>query len=535
MLCPRTQKQKKQKKPNTRKRKGQDTTKITSAPAESCIQFPWSVMPISMTTLTWMVRNIPNRTTIKEFTEEIDETGFVRQYNFFHLLMRMLCLCFGSYDFFAWCCAPFFQLCDHGDINTALGREFGQIVTRRRSSPWSLLLWSPRILSTHHWLGVRWWDHEAREGYWGAKKLRNGSKYQENEAMVPITWSREWSEGAHWNGQSILPGTGTNWGRRWEGLRWETVTCLHQYLNELPIRELEKTEQYRNSDRTRKRCTVPPPKTPTQKAWFDCCRSVFPQTVRKAGPDVNLYYVPMYQLSILFYNMGSFNKKSEFRKAVNIDKPISSNKRFNVTDDPHLSLLTEFWGNNYAHVLLTAEADSLPADAKELIHGHRLVGCHSSKSNDLTVHDRIDSSGFFRRLWESDVGDRNGHAAIFEVEFGKKINRATDSSRERSAEHLLNDLHSVAFVVEGSDLGASEDCFEPTASCINDIKRRQLVTRSGLSRLRCCVCHLHHKRAMDSPTAVRDFFGTVPQQVCHLKIDVFAGDGNAAGYKYYKK
>ena len=39
---------------NTRKRKGQDT------PAESCIQFPWSVMPISMTTLTWMVRNIPN-------------------------------------------------------------------------------------------------------------------------------------------------------------------------------------------------------------------------------------------------------------------------------------------------------------------------------------------------------------------------------------------------------------------------------------------------------------------------------------------
>ena len=27
----------------TRKLKGQDTTKITSAPAESCIQFPWSV------------------------------------------------------------------------------------------------------------------------------------------------------------------------------------------------------------------------------------------------------------------------------------------------------------------------------------------------------------------------------------------------------------------------------------------------------------------------------------------------------------
>ena len=77
-----TQQQKKQKKPNTSKRKGQDTTKITPAPAESCIQFILLVMPISMTTLTWMVRNIPNQTTIKEFTEETDEARFVR-----------LCLC----------------------------------------------------------------------------------------------------------------------------------------------------------------------------------------------------------------------------------------------------------------------------------------------------------------------------------------------------------------------------------------------------------------------------------------------------------
>ena len=30
---------------------------------------------------------------IKDFTEEIDKAGCVRQYNFFHLLMRTLCLC----------------------------------------------------------------------------------------------------------------------------------------------------------------------------------------------------------------------------------------------------------------------------------------------------------------------------------------------------------------------------------------------------------------------------------------------------------
>ena len=42
---------------NTRERKGQDATEITSAFTDSCIQFLWSVMPILMTTLTWMVRN----------------------------------------------------------------------------------------------------------------------------------------------------------------------------------------------------------------------------------------------------------------------------------------------------------------------------------------------------------------------------------------------------------------------------------------------------------------------------------------------
>ena len=48
-------------------------------------------MPILMTTLTWMVRTIPNRNTIEEFTKEIDEAGFVGQQNFFYLPARMLC------------------------------------------------------------------------------------------------------------------------------------------------------------------------------------------------------------------------------------------------------------------------------------------------------------------------------------------------------------------------------------------------------------------------------------------------------------
>ena len=56
------------------------------------------------------------------------------------------------------------------------------------------------------------------------------------------------------------------------------------------------------------------------RAWFDYCRSVFPQSVRKASPNVDLLNVSTYQCSIVFNNMGSCNRKSEFRKAENMDK-----------------------------------------------------------------------------------------------------------------------------------------------------------------------------------------------------------------------
>ena len=94
--------------------------------------------------------------------------------------------------------------------------------------------------------------------------------------------------------------------------------------------------------------------------------------------------------------MVSLNQKSEFRKAENMDKPVSPQEKFNVTSDPHLSLLREFLGNNYAHVILRAEADSLPTDEKELLDAYGLVGCHSSRSNGLSVHARMDTLQYLR-------------------------------------------------------------------------------------------------------------------------------------------
>ena len=52
-------------------------------------------------------------------------------------------------------------------------------------------------------------------------------------------------------------------------------------------------------------------------------------------------------------------------------------------------------------MILTVEADSLPTDAKQLLEDYGLVGCHSSRSNDLSVDERIDSTVYVRILWES--------------------------------------------------------------------------------------------------------------------------------------
>ena len=86
-----------------------------------------------------MVRNIPNRNTIEVFTEEIDEAEFVRQYNFFHLLTRMLYLCLALVNFLL-SVAPLSSILATMAVSIPhLGREVGMLVTGRRQSPRRLL------------------------------------------------------------------------------------------------------------------------------------------------------------------------------------------------------------------------------------------------------------------------------------------------------------------------------------------------------------------------------------------------------------
>ena len=123
-----------------------------------------------------------------------------------------------------------------------------------------------------------------------------------------------------------------------------------------------------------------------------------------------------------------------------------------------------FWRNIHAHVILTSEADSLPTDTRQLLEDYGLVGCHSARSHDLSVHAKIDSTGYVRLLWAS-IGWANkfSYASIFEVKVRQKSERALADLREQTADTLFSDLGTVALVIEGSDLSITEDKFMPIA------------------------------------------------------------------------
>ena len=214
------------------------------------------------------------------------------------------------------------------------------------------------------------------------------------------------------------------------GLRRDEVTCIHQYLNELPIRGFEKTEQRKTSDRTQKDAYT--------KAWFDCYRSIFPQSVRKASLDVNFYNEPTYQCSILFNNVGSFNRKSEFRKAENIEKPILQMKSSTLPAILSCHSSQNSGGKNCAHATSTAEADSSPTDANKLLKDNCLVGCDSSKkamtcqsTRELIPQDIVSFYGNQMLMTEMDMHQ------TFKSDLAR---RQKEQSENRASDLLSNSL-----------------------------------------------------------------------------------------------
>ena len=253
--------------------------------------------------------NIHHRNKVEESTEEIDEAGVVRQYNFFHLPMRMLCLCLALMNFLLSVVPP-----SSSFVTLAVSIPHWVVKSDRLSPDEDRLredyYYEALAYSRHHQLGVQCEDHAAKEGHWGAEKRRNRSKYHENESIDTsdtIAWV---IRRRHWNGQSILPSTGTNWRWRWaacDETRWHASTCTWTSCANPKTREDRAGQNFRQTLEKMHRATSEDAYT---NAWFGYCRSVFPQSVMKTGPDVDFYNVSTYQCSILFDNMGSLNRKT---------------------------------------------------------------------------------------------------------------------------------------------------------------------------------------------------------------------------------
>ena len=94
---------------------------------------------------------------------------------------------------------------------------------------------------------------------------------------------------------------------------------LTRRTNNPRIRDLPAlTEFYLNTDKIHHATS----EDACAQAWFNYSQSIFPKSIKKTCGNVEQILVSTYQRIILF-NMGSFNRKSEFRKSQNLSNPIA--------------------------------------------------------------------------------------------------------------------------------------------------------------------------------------------------------------------
>ena len=109
------------------------------------------------------------------------------------------------------------------------------------------------------------------------------------------------------------------------------------------------------------------------------------------------------------------------------------------------------------------------------------------------------------------------------------------AARANTADTFFADLQSVALAIESRDFNTTEDNFVHTAKCIQYTKKRQLVTRSGLKMTTVLSMPCPPRAGNEGTSLCSTVFQTELQQVQHFKVDVFAGDANAAAHRYYKR
>ena len=93
-------------------------------------------------------------------------------------------------------------------------------------------------------------------------------------------------------------------------------------------------------------------------------------------------------------------------------------------------------------MILTAEADNKPTNAKELLDDCGVIRAEAMTCQSTQEVIPQDMFGFY------------GNQMMTEMDMPKLFR---SSVRERFAEQLTHDLEPVASTVEGSDLGSTED------------------------------------------------------------------------------
>ena len=251
---------------------------------------------------------------------------------------------------------------------------------------------------------------------------------------------------------------------------------------------------------------------PYTKAWYLQSLDSLPTSRPSRLPGSTWKRTSSWQLSLMFMNMGNMGRLSH----------VENKLGKKTLKDRRLSILRDLWGQNWAHVTMCAEASELPQDRDVLMENYGFVGKHSEEEKDLAVHARVGPGGFVKLLWEDlnqtcpepgKPAKYNGHAAIFEVDFGKNDTDECESlalldSANCAAKARFEDRRQDSFTKDG------------------------LLYHAGLHSVRCCVVHINNDCARRRTGVAKQFFWNILQKALDFQVDVIAGDGNAACYSF---
>ena len=254
--------------------------------------------------------------------------------------------------------------------------------------------------------------------------------------------------------------------------RWRKVICLFQLPGRVSnprIRDDQELNEFCSNSDKMHRATSDDVHTKSM-VWVQSIIYI-PTICGKIGKDIELLNGSIYPCSILFSNLCSFNRKSEFRKPGNLNKPFTKGETTNVAE---LSLLKESLEKQPCSCYLDVRSGQF-ADRHMAVAWRRWLSKMPFSQRQWTVSPckKLIPQVMFAFFGDQLDEQMSSFAAIFEVQVRQKSERVLQICAIKQLIRfslLLSDLGTVALVIEGSDLSITEDTLAPTARCIQDTK-----------------------------------------------------------------